>query len=113
MNQLKAVFNRRFYTWALQPLLDTLYKNCYTCTVTQQQHQVPIRSDTKTQVDHPHRAFHTDIIKRQGQLIMLLTDYFSTFTSAKLINSKQAQDRKAALIDLSSPVRYPGPSTRV
>ena len=111
MNQLKAMFNRRFYTWALQPLLETLYKNCYTCQITQKQHQVPIRSETKTEVNHPHRTFHADIIKRAGQLIMLLTDHFSSYTTAKLIHSEQAEDLKAALIELSSPVRYPGPIT--
>ena len=42
---------------------------------------------------------------------MLLTDHFSTFTTAKLIESEQAQDLKRALIDLSSPVRHSGPIT--
>ena len=92
-------------------MLDSLYNNCYTCSVTQQQHQVPIKSETKTQVDHPHRVFHADVIKRQGQLIMLLTDHFSTYTNAKLIDTEQAEDLKRALIDLSSPVRFPGPIT--
>ena len=32
-SQLKAAFNQRFYTWGLQPLLDSLYKHCYTCSV--------------------------------------------------------------------------------
>ena len=27
-HQLKTAFNRRFYTWNLQPLLNDLYKNC-------------------------------------------------------------------------------------
>ena len=30
MSQLKARFCRTFYTWNLQPLLDALYKGCYT-----------------------------------------------------------------------------------
>ena len=33
MSQLKAQFNRSFYTWNLQPLLDSLYKICYVCSV--------------------------------------------------------------------------------
>ena len=27
--QMKQVFNRTFYTWNLQPLLDNLFKHCY------------------------------------------------------------------------------------
>ena len=35
MSQLKAKFNRTFYTWNLQPLIDSLYTNCYFCSVIQ------------------------------------------------------------------------------
>ena len=42
---------------------------------------------------------------------MLLTDHFSTYMSAKIIDTEQAQDLKRALIELSSPIRFPGPIT--
>ena len=32
-SQLRTAFNRRFYTWNMQPLLDKLYQNCYTCSI--------------------------------------------------------------------------------
>ena len=33
MSQLKATYNRHFYTWNLQPLLDKLYENCNTSSI--------------------------------------------------------------------------------
>ena len=40
--QVKQIFNRYFYTWNLGPLLDLLYKNCYTCLVSQKQPKIVI-----------------------------------------------------------------------
>ena len=42
LSQLKATFNRYFYTWNLGPLLDQLYKNCYKCLVGQKQPRIVV-----------------------------------------------------------------------
>ena len=67
ITQLKQIFNRHFYTWNLGPLLDQLYKNCYTCLVLQKQPKIVIADQSLTQVLHPHRHFHADIIRRERQ----------------------------------------------
>ena len=41
--------------------------------------------------------------------VLLITDHFSTFSSAMLINSEKAEDLKAAIILLTSNIRHPGP----
>ena len=111
MSQLKAQFNRLFYTWNLQPLLDSLYKTCYVCSVIQKQPLIAALHESKTEVDHPHRYFHADIIRRNGQFIMLLVDHFSNLAQAILTNSEKAINLKKSLIALTTPVRHPGPIT--
>ena len=109
MSQLRQTFNRNFHTWNLAPLLDELYKNCYTCLISQKQPVFSTSNQTVTQADHPHRHFHADVIRRERQHILLVTDNFSTFSTAMLINSEKADDLKAALILLTSNIRHPGP----
>ena len=111
MSQLKAKFNRTFYTWNLQPLLDSLYTNCYFCSVIQKQPLVAAFNESRVEVNHPLRYFHADIIRRNGQYIMLLVDAFSNLAQACLTNSEKAEDLKHSLISLSTPVRHPGPIT--
>ena len=109
--QLKQVFNRHFYTWNLGPLLEELYKNCYHCIVSQKQPKITTSNQSLTQANHPHRHFHADVIRREKQYILLITDNFSTFSSAMLIPSERAEDLKTGLIILTSNVRHPGPIT--
>ena len=109
MSQLKTVFNRTFYTWNLQSLLDSLYKNCYVCSVIQKQPLVAAVHKSKTQVKHPHRYFHADIIRRNGQFIMLLVHHFLNLAQATVLDTEKARGLKNGFIDLSTPVRHPAP----
>ncbi len=108
-SQLKTAFNRRFYTWNLQPLLDKLYENCYTCSIIQKQPKTSVPSETKSDAKHPHRSFHADVIKREGQYILLLIDHFTSLVLTKLIKSEKAEDLKSGIISLTTPVRHTGP----
>ena len=54
MSQLKAQFNRSFYTCNLQPLLNSLYNNCYFCSIIKKQPFVAALHESKTEVSHPH-----------------------------------------------------------
>ena len=83
VTQLKARFNRNFYTWNLQPLLEVLYKKCYVCSVIQKQPPLPAVHESKVEVSHPHRYFHADIIRRAGQCIMLVIFEILQITSKR------------------------------
>ena len=112
-HQLKTAFNRRFYTWNLQPLLDDLYKNCYTCQIVQKQPFTRVPNQTKSNVSRPNTHFHSDVIKRAGQNILILIDHFTSMISSMLIPSEKEEDLKSGLITLTTPIRYPGPITIV
>ena len=81
------------------------------CLVSQKQPKIVIKDQSLTQVSHPHRHFHADVIRRERQYILLLTDSFSTFSSAMLIESERAEHLRAGLIILTNNVRHPGPIT--
>ena len=97
----------------MQPLLDKLYENCYTCSIVQKQPRISVPDESKSQVPHPHRHFHADVIKREGQFILLVIDHFTSLVSAALIPSEKAQDLKLGIINLTTPIRHPGPITIV
>ena len=109
MAQLKALFNRSFYTWNLQTILDSLYQGCYYCSVIQRQPVVTTASQSVAQVEHPHRQFHIDIIRRNGQYIMLIVDHFTNYIHGRLVPSEKAADLRDGVIALTTPIRHPGP----
>ena len=63
-------------------------------------------------VPQPHRHFYADVIKRVWQSI-LMVDHLTSLVSAVIIPSEKAEDLKAGMIALSTPVRHPGPITIV
>ena len=97
----------------MQPLLDRLYQNCYTCSIIQKQPRVSVPDETKSKVPHPHRYFHADVIKREGQHILLIIDHFTSLVVAAIIPSEKAQDLKSGIINLTTSIRHPGPITVV
>ena len=107
-SQLKAMFQRAFFAMDLEKHLEDLYSNCYPCSILQRLPKVDVKQESKAEVNHPHEYFHTDVIKRAGQNILLLVDHFSSFLTATLVPSEKAADLKDGLVVLSEAVRRPG-----
>jgi hypothetical protein len=106
-NQQKITFQRSFHAMDLEKHLDNLYRTCYKCQVF---HKLPkdlTQQETKTEVSGPHECFHADVIKRSGQIILVITDHFSSLTNAVLIESEKAEDLKHGLITLTPTMRKP------
>ena len=106
-SQLKAHFDKMFYSVGLTPTLDRLYQECFYCST---QKAIPniTRHKTITDVKVPGTHFNADVIKRQTQMIFTIRDHFSSFTSAKIIKSETSQDLKSAIIELISPIKLAG-----
>ena len=107
-SQLKATFQRAFYALDLDKHLEALYSNCYPCSILQRLPKVAVKQESKAVVNHPHEYFHTDVIQRAGQKILLLVDHFSSFLTATLVPSEKAADLKDGLVVLTEAVRRPG-----
>ena len=110
-SQLKITFQRSFYAIGLDKHLEELYSNCYSCSLLQRLPKTAVANESKAEVSHPHQYFHIDVIQRAGQKILLLTDHFSSFQTAKLIQSEKATDLKDGMIVLTEALRHPGPIT--
>ena len=106
-SQLKAYFNKYFYSVGLTAQIETIYEQCHFCAT---QKKVPLATHHQTisQVSTPGKLFHADVIKRASQNILIVTDHFSTFTSAMIIKSEKHQDLKNGLINLVTPIRSTG-----
>jgi len=103
--QLRAKFDKMFYGIMVQQQLDSIYEECFQCKI---QAHLPKTAPTHTtcaKVEHPGHYFHADVIRREKQKILIITDQFSTLSTANLIPSEQQQDLKTAIINLTSPVR--------
>ena len=110
-SQLKLTFQRKFFAIELDKHLDDLYSNCYSCSLLQRLPKTKIQNESKAEVTHPHEYFHADVIQRAGQKILLMVDHFSSFQTAKLVDTEQAKDLKDGMIVLTEALRQPGQIT--
>ena len=63
--------------------------------MSQTQSRIKITDETKTAVKHPYPyQYHADVIKREQQNILLLTDHFSTLSTAMLLDNEHAVELK-------------------
>ena len=109
MSQLKTQFNRLFYTWNLQPLMDSLYQNCISAPLSRSSLRCLLFTNKEQKlIIH---IVSSDIIRQHGQYIMLLVDHFSNLAQALLTNSEKAIALMKTLISLTRPIRHPGPIT--
>ena len=106
-SQLKANFDKSFYSVGLNPALDQLYEECFYCST---QKKIPLLTPqhTETQVKVPGTHFHGDVIRRQSQCIFIVRDHLSSFTAAKIIKNESHQELKSALIDTIVPIKLAG-----
>ena len=112
--QLKKVFQRAFYTLDLDAALGSTVEKCHTCTSLQ---KIPSRFTQQSTSDPPAAIgikFSADVIKDNGQKILLIREYTSSFTDALFVKSESAEDLRCGLIKLISKLCSPnGPSITI
>ena len=74
--------------------MDKLYENCYTCSIVQKQPKPAVIDETKSNIPQPHRFFHADVIKREGQNILIVIDHFTSMVLSTILQSEKTQDLK-------------------
>ena len=105
--QLKAQFDKNFYSVGLSAALDKLYEDCFYCAT---QKKIPDTTihQTKTETSSPGTHFHADVIKRQGQCIFTIRDHFSSLSAAKIVKNETHQELKKAIIETVIPLKLFG-----
>ena len=106
-SQLKAQFDKQYYSVGLTPNLEKIYEDCFYCS-TQKKIPSTAKHETLTEVTTPGTVFHADVIKRQGQKIFVVRDHFSTLTAATIVRSENHADMKTAIIELIMPIKLHG-----
>ena len=102
--QLRQLFDKLFYGIMVQNQIDSLYQDCYQCKTSTPLPKPCTSHTTCTDMAHPGKFFHADVIRRERQKIFIIRDNFS-LTSATLVPTEQAEDLKHATISLTSPIR--------
>ena len=103
--QLSQLFDKLFYCIMVQNQIDSLHQDCYQCKTSTPLPKPPTSHTTCTDMAHPGKFFHADVIRRERQKIFIIRDNFSSLTSATLVPTEQAEDLKHPTISLTSPIR--------
>ena len=106
-SQLKAQFEKMFYSVGLLAALEQLYNDCFFCST---QKKIPIiaKHQTITETEVPGTNFHADVIRRQSQYIFTIRDNFSSYTAARIIKNENHQELKKAIIDTIMAMKLAG-----
>ena len=111
-HQLRLAVRRHFYALDLDKALDRVSKACYTCASMQKvPHFMIGQSTSETAPDTIGTTFAADVIKRQRQLILVVRETVTSYTTACLVNDERRETLRDALIHMCAPLRSPdGPS---
>ena len=101
-SQLKQVFNRAFYALDLDTALEVVSKSCHACVSLSNMPNRFMKQSTTTIPTTVGSNFAADVVKRSGKDILMLREYVSSYTSAKLIWNERASSIHTALIILMS-----------
>ena len=112
--QLRKVFVRAYYALDLDEYLDVVAKRCHTCLALSDMPNKFLQQSMTTYPSAIGSNFASDIIKRSGQLILIVREYVSSYTVAKLITDEKSSTLRTALMVLCSEIiPQSGPVTTV
>lgn len=106
-HQLKQIFNMGFYALDTDKAINRTVDSCHTCVSLK---QVPSQFKNQSSTKPPDKIgswYASDVIKREGQLILLVRENVSSLTQATLLLSESSQSLKDGLITTISRFRPP------
>ena len=105
--QLTQIFTRGFFCLDMNTVAKKVVEGCHTCAALK---KIPSSYHSQT-TSVPAKTigvkFAIDIIKREGQLIMLIREDISSYSDAMLIHNEKAETLRDAIIILMSKFRSP------
>lgn len=100
--ELKKVMNRAFFALDLDAALDVVSKSCHRCVSLADMPNRFIKQSSTTSPTTVGSNFAADVFQRSGKDVLLLREYVSSYTTAKLIWNERATTLRTALIILMS-----------
>ena len=104
-HQLKLVVSRFFYALDLDRAIDQTTTSCHHCASLR---SVPRALLEQSSCDPPESigiSFAADVLKRERQLIFILRECVTSFTSACFVESERRDPLREAIIELCVPLR--------
>ena len=112
--QLLKVFNRAYYALDIEEAISTVNKACHVCVSLDDMPNKFLHQTTTTKPSAVGSNFSADVVKRSGQLILLMREYVSSYTQAKIIPNEKASSIRSALLVLGAElVTQSGPTSTV
>lgn len=100
-HQLKQVVSRYFYALDLDKALDQCSQSCHLCTSLRKIPSHIIEQSTSEPPAAVGISFAADVIKRNRQLILVVRETTSSFTTSCIIEDERRDTLRAALLRLS------------
>ena len=111
--QLKKVFTRAFYALDVDKAIHEVSQSCHTCASLQNMPNTFLEQST-TMPEFVGSDFASDIIKRAGQLILVIRENVTAYTVARFIPNEQANTLSEHLLILCTSLRSKdGPCIRI
>ena len=104
-SQLMKVFNRFFFALKLEPAASQVTKSCHQCSSLRDIPKALQKESTDPAPEYITQRGATDVIKRNGQLILVLREGVSSYTQSLLIPRETSQDISEGLIMLANLIR--------
>ena len=110
--QLMKVFNRCFFALKLDQAATQITNSCHLCSSLKVIPKSLQKESTEPAPDFVTQKCATDVIKRNGQLILILRESVSSYTQAQIISRETAEEISAGIIMLANIIR-PGDVTPI
>jgi hypothetical protein len=108
-HQLEKTFNRYYFGIHVKQTVHEVMDNCLLCKANKIIPKSKPEYRSISNPEHPGLVFNADVIRRHGQKIIVCTDIFSSFTTAKIIINEKSQTLLQSLIECISPIRSNNP----
>ena len=108
IHQLEKLFNRYFFGIHVRQAIEETVNNCILCK--SNKFMLPIKQEFQpmSNPSHPGCVFNIDIMKRSGQKLMVCRDLFSSFTTATIVKTEQADCLMKGILNCLSTIRSNG-----
>ena len=99
-SELFTIADRYFFALNLSRVIDDVNKGCHTCAALA---KIPRSLIVQSSSDPPEVVgiqFASDVLRRERQMILIVREYVSSFTTTCIISSEQQGDLRNGLIKL-------------
>ena len=104
-HQLKTVVKRYLYALDTDKAIANISDGCHSCAALRQTPTVRVEQSTSSRADSVGRSFAADVIKCSRQLILVLRETVTSYTSSQLLLDERHHTLRDALIQLCIQMR--------